>query len=535
MHTKCSTGRQPAPVLSQITITSSADSFDPVKCTFDGYRIFPPRAHRPPPQVPGTANAEHRTLTLNDMLAELQASEPVGDHHPARQTISEPGTAGWAPSSSTVVAEPASTTEPELAHWPDDASDAPDFGQPNIDTRRDISMDDLYAEMGTLRQRAEARVADATARHARSQRAQGQEPKLTADEPSPPPLPDWFDKANPDVIRVLPDLQVLHLIDFYISSDLADDVFGRQGLRPSMLCKGLAPHDEAIQSVATFFCSTVGKYRMAKPTADDLEAWLRERGADDEACRASREALHVIRHGVKAKIGDLDDLVESILARENAPVSANSPQDGRGSADEDKAESPLRRRRNNKMADEHADHFCEVPAARVSRWARLPILYDGTEESLIDTLVMNALLIGKLDLADIAKKALYFTVTRNVSELAKRARKRSATVRQSLARLELQHRIYMPIPPRRGRNGTTIHIGVHSSVLFAPVLTPQRLWNLSVERYLKAVKAGDGATARQEADRLARHLDRIPDDDAERPKLRAIVDEIQQNLGVAKA
>ena len=52
-------------------------------------------------------------------------------------------------------------------------------------------------------------------------------------------------------------------------------------------------------------------------------------------------------------------------------------------------------------------------------------------------------------------------------------------------------------------------------------------------RYLGAAKAGDVTTARQEADRLARHLKRTPDDYEEKPKLRAVLDEIQRDLSAA--
>jgi hypothetical protein len=187
----------------------------------------------------------------------------------------------------------------------------------------------------------------------------------------------------------------------------------------------------------------------------------------------------------------------------------------------------------SKYVQQHPTYFCEAPQARIPRWASLPMLVDGSLEGLIDTAVMYGLLMGKLDFAKAGKSKVYFTINRNLSQIAKWVHKRPDTVRTSLERLQAQHRIYMPIAPSRGRNGTLIHIGVQTHVLFAPVLTPQRLWNLSMERYWKAVEKKGASIMREEIGRLGRHLSRFADGDEDKARLATSLDEIRQKVGIA--
>jgi hypothetical protein len=52
---------------------------------------------------------------------------------------------------------------------------------------------------------------------------------------------------------------------------------------------------------------------------------------------------------------------------------------------------------------------------------------------------------------------------------------------------------------------------VQNGVLFAPVLSPRKLWNLSMERYLRAAEQDDLETMAKELVRLARHHARLPE------------------------
>ena len=323
-------------------------------------------------------------------------------------------------------------------------------------------------------------------------------------------LPAWFDTNDPAVARILPDLQVLFLASIY--GDDEQGAFSYHGLEPSMLGGGLGPVTVAIQTLATFFRDTLRDGRR-HPTQDQLGSWLAEQRVDEEEHEAVFEVFDVVRFGVEAFIGDLGQLVAEIYQRESRPLPPQlMKHDSTESTEQDSPRPQPRPRQADRMEDKYPCYFWEVKTPYVTRCCSLPYLLDGSKESLVDALVAQALLWGRLDFAMAAKAKVYFTVTCNVSELATRIRKRPAAVKTSLARLEEQYRIHVPNPPTRGRNSTKILIGVQNGVLFAPVLSPKKLWNLSTERYLRAYELSDPDTMAKELVRLTRHHRRLPDD-----------------------
>ena len=342
----------------------------------------------------------------------------------------------------------------------------------------------------------------------------------TEDDEGVLPLPGWFDLSDPQVNLVLPDLKLLHLLDRYDDENLRQSVLGRGGLPPKRLGSGLDVFGVAIGNVAVFLASDDPEAH--RPTLDEFEGWMRKRGADDKTCLATRGALHVIRHGVQACITELDDLEEAVRTRLGL-----SPRGGAAGPSSSTAEPGASGAEQGPEPEKPG--LCKAPRVRNNRYVTLPFLYDGTKERADDVALMHGLLMGKLDFAKVAKAKIYFSVWGNITALMRRARKGHAAVHAALDRLEAEYRIYRPIPSARGRNSILIHIGVHNRVLFAPALSPKRLWNLSMVRYLKAVKSGDASTSRQEAARLARHLQRVPDDDPDRPAMHAALAEIQMD------
>lgn len=327
-------------------------------------------------------------------------------------------------------------------------------------------------------------------------------------EPYKPPA--WFDTNDPAVARILPDLQVLFLTNIY--GDDEQGAFSYYGLEPSLLGGGLGPVTVAIQTLATFFRETLRDGRR-HPTQGQLGSWLAEQGVDEEEHEAVFEVFDVVRFGVDAFIGDRGKLVAEICEREGQPLPPQLMKHGSTeNAEEDSPRPQPRPRKRDRMEDKYPNCFWELKTPYVTRYCSLPYLLDGSTESLVDVLVAQALLWGRLDFAKAAKAKVYFSVTCNVSELAERTRKRPEAVKASLARLESQRRIHLPRPPQRGRNSIQILIGVQNGVLFAPVLSPMKLWNMSTERYLRAYEQRDPGTMAKELVRLTRHHRRLPED-----------------------
>ena len=88
----------------------------------------------------------------------------------------------------------------------------------------------------------------------------------------------------------------------------------------------------------------------------------------------------------------------------------------------------------------------------------------------------------------------------------------------------------MPRRSRGGRCGSTILIGVQKHILFAPVLTPQRLWNMSIRRCLDAIRMKRSDTAEFELSRLSDHLGRVPRDDPQLDNMQSLLVTLEQKV-----
>lgn len=75
-----------------------------------------------------------------------------------------------------------------------------------------------------------------------------------------------------------------------------------------------------------------------------------------------------------------------------------------------------------------------------------------------------------------ANKKLWFaSVTTNIKALSERARVHRNTVKKILERMQSRDRIFLNTEPQRGVNKVKILIGLKSGILFAPVLTREKL------------------------------------------------------------
>lgn len=128
-------------------------------------------------------------------------------------------------------------------------------------------------------------------------------------------------------------------------------------------------------------------------------------------------------------------------------------------------------------------------------YLKLPVLFDGSKESVTDQMVMTAIASKLRNVKETKLKTdkkgkvtagkWYIDVVFNIKEITDLLSLHRITVQASLERLQAAQRIRLTSKPCRGRNSTYARIGIKYEVLFSPILKPEKLFDTTLETIKK--------------------------------------------------
>jgi hypothetical protein len=349
-------------------------------------------------------------------------------------------------------------------------------------------------------------------------------------------LPDGVSEA------LLPDLQVLHLFMRY--PDLYETKAGSM-ISPEMFGIVDGEVDGSVRNLAAFLLIKV-PYELRDTEQRCNEATfvrlLADAGLDEHTQVTGKAALRFVRDRVYTDLRHLPELIEIIEHKHceweathcrwpmcDAPATHQFDGDvvclehGLEVARSDrKSWDPTKNRLVTDPQTEatirreelRAQGLCDSKPKKTTRFYTSTFLPDHIEAA-----VAHALLWGKVNFKVARNSAIFFPVSTSVGQLARVTQRAKRTVAAALDRLEAEHRIYRPREEKVGSRRTKVWIGVQQpgGILFAPVLSPQHLWNMSMRQCRKAIADGGVSAARLGIERLRRHLARIPDDSEDKP------------------